>query len=410
MSAVALEVGPNLFSKFTNPKTENYLLNFSHQQVTCISILYQLPESTSDIKHYTKMQSFKSASIRLPMAQHVILESSLGPLQPGEVAIKITATAVNPVDWKMRDYDAFLKGYPAVLGSDAAGVIASVGLHVSDFTVGDRVFFQGIIGKYDSSTFQQYCKMPAVLVSKTPSNISDNQAAGISLTTMAAVTALYGKDGHGLTAPWEHGGAIVGKGKAIIIIGGSSSVGQYAIQLARLSGFERIITNASLNNHGHLKTLGAHIVLDRTLSKPEDFQAALDDLPLELVFDCISSKTTQSLSLAITHTASSKLNHIVTLHVVHPEVPDPGVVALGESLEPKVAIRQVLGIGSAPTLRYLSEPMAKHLGGEEGYIGKGLFVPNRSRIIPGGLAAVEDALTLNKKGISGEKVVFRPFD
>ena len=356
------------------------------------------------------MESFIAAVVPEPKAQHALSKRSLGPLKSGEVAIKIAATAINPVDWKMRDYDTFLKGYPAILGSDAAGSISSVGPDVSNFAVGDRVFFQGIIGTYASSTFQQYCKMPAVLLSKTPSNTSDNQAAGISLTTMAAVTAFYDKTGHGLTAPWEQNGSQVGKGKAIIIVGGASSVGQYAIQLARLSGFQRIITNASPNNHEHLKTLGAHTVLDRSQSEPKDFLAALDDLQLEFVFDCISSPTTQTLSVNITHLASSKPDHIVTLHVVHPEVPDSEVVAFGQSLEPRIEIRQVLGIGSAAELRYLSEPMAKHLGGEEGWIGTGLFIPNRPRVVPGGLAAIEDALALNKKGLSGEKVVFRPFD
>lgn len=99
--------------------------------------------------------------------------------------------------------------------------MAALGPDVSGFAVGDRVFFQGIIGEYDSSTFQQYCKMPAALVSKTPANINDDQAAGISLTAMAAVTAFYDKEGRGLPAPWEKDGGHAGKGKAIVIIGGA---------------------------------------------------------------------------------------------------------------------------------------------------------------------------------------------
>jgi NADPH:quinone reductase-like Zn-dependent oxidoreductase len=346
--------------------------------------------------------------VHQPKAQNVVSERSLGNLESGEVGIKITATAINPVDWKMRDYDAFISEYPAILGSDAAGVIASIGPNVSGFVVGDRVFFQGIIGKYESSTFQQLCKMPAVLVSKTPSNITDEQAAGISLTTMAAVTAFYGKDGHGLAPPWDEGGDKVGKGKAIVIIGGASSVGQYAIQLARLSGFERIITNASPTNHEFLKGFGAHVVLDRTRSSPEDFKAAIGEFPLELVFDGISAKTTQVLAVQIVQAANTAANQVVTLHTVHPEVIDPDAAALSRSKEPNVGMKQVLGIGSTPALRYLSEPMAKNLGGENGYIAKGLFTPNRPHVVSGGLGAVEEALASNKKGVSGVKVVFRP--
>lgn len=355
-------------------------------------------------------QSFKAAIVHEPGAQSVVSDHSLGDLESGEVGINITATAVNPVDWKMRDYNAFISEYPAILGSDAAGVIAAIGPDVSCFAVGDRVFFQGIIGKYDSSTFQQFCKMPAALVSKTPSNISDEQAAGISLATMAVVTAFYDKEGHGLTAPWEKGGEQAGKGKAVVIIGGASSVGQYAIQLARLSGFERIITNASAANHEFLKRLGAQVVLDRARSGPEDFKAAIGELPLEFVFDAISAKATQVLSVQIVQTTNTAASHVVTVHVVHPEVIDPDAAALSQSKEPKVDIKQILGIGSSPALRYLSEPLAKSLGGEDGYIAKGLFTPNRPRVVSGGLGAVEEALALNKKGVSGEKVIFRPFD
>ncbi|KAE8163260.1 chaperonin 10-like protein [Aspergillus tamarii] len=346
--------------------------------------------------------TFLAATVNQPHAQHVVSSRSLQPLESGEVAIKITATAINPVDWKIRDYNFFIKEYPAVLGSDAAGEIAAVGPDVSNFAVGDRVFFQGIIGRYDSSTFQQYCKMPAALVSKTPSNISDDQAAGISLATVAVVTAFYDQSGQGLTPPWDRNGSQVGNGKAVVIIGGASSVGQYAIQLAKLSGFEKIVTNASPQNHECLKKLGAHVVLDRAHSNPEDFKAALGGLPLEFVFDSISVKATQALGVQIVQ-ATEGADKIVTVQGA-----DSDAIALGQSQEPKVAVKQVLGLGSSPALRHLSEPLVKHLGGEEGYIAKNLFVPNRVHLVQGGLTAVEQALAKNKEGVSGEKVVFRP--
>ena len=356
--------------------------------------------------------SFKAAVVQEPGAQNVVSDRSMEHLKSGEIAIKITATAINPVDWKMRDYNTFISDYPAVLGSDAAGVVADIGPDISSFAVGDRVFFQGIIGNYDSSTFQQFCKMPAVLVSKTPSNITDEQAAGISLTTMAGAVAFYDKEGHGLTAPWKSGGEHAGKGKAIVIIGGASSVGQYAIQLARLSGFEKIITNASAAHHEFLKGLGAYVVLDRASAGPNEFKAAIGRLPLDFVFDTISAKATQLLAVQIVQAAESvsSRHHVLTVHVVHPAVIDPDALALAQSKEPKVDMSQVLGIGSSPALRYLSEPLLRNLGGEDGYIANSLFTPNRPRVVQGGLAAVEDALALNKKGVSGEKVVFRPFD
>lgn len=354
--------------------------------------------------------SFQGTEVSTPKAQTIVTSRSLGELQANEISIKITATAINPVDYKMKEKDAFIEKYPAVLGSDAAGVVAATGFNVKDFKVGDRVFFQGIIGTYDSSTFQQYCKMPAELVSHTPQSISDEEAAGISLTTMAAVTAFYSHEGRGMTPPWDEGGREVGQGKAIVVIGGAGSVGQYAIQLARLSGYERIITNASPSNHEWLRSLGAHVVLDRSDSTPEAFLAALNDYPLDFVFDGISLPATQKLGVQILQAAKVSNGQLITLHVVVPDHPDPEAVALGQNQEPHVEIRQVLGIGSFPALRYLSEPMARALGGEDGYIARGLVIPNRPQVVEGGLAALEEALALNKKGISGRKVVIRPFD
>jgi NADPH:quinone reductase-like Zn-dependent oxidoreductase len=352
--------------------------------------------------------AFLGCEVLTPKARTSLLQRTLPALGPNEVGIKITATAINPVDHKMRDNDAFIKEYPAVLGSDAAGVVMDIGSGVKRLRIGDRVFFQGIIGNYDSSTFQQYCKMPAELVSKTPENISDEEASGIMLATVAVVTALYAEEGHGMPPPWEEGGQNVGKGKSIVVIGGASSVGQYAIQMARLSGYERIITNASPNNHDFLESIGAHVVLERSTSTPTSFFDATGGFPLDFVFDGISAPATQKLGIEILQTAKSAESHLVTVHTVVPDVPDPEAKALGQSQDPPIEIKQILGIGSWSALRPLSEPLARVLGGPDGYIAQGFFTPNRPHVVPGGLKAVEEALQLSKNGVSGRKVILNP--
>ena len=47
----------------------------------------------------------------------------------------------------------------------------------------------------------------------------------------------------------------------IFVYGGSSSVGQYAIQLAKLSGY-KVVTTASKRNHELVRSLGADLVFD----------------------------------------------------------------------------------------------------------------------------------------------------
>lgn len=368
--------------------------------------------------------SFKAATLPSPLSRHTVSERSLAPLEPGEVAIKVTATAINPVDWKIRDQGILIgtdsEKFPAVVGSDAAGEIVAVGSDVkAKFTLGDRVFFQGILTRYDYSTFQQYCKMPAELVSHTPGSISDEEAAGVQLALMAAVTGFYHEMGHGLApGPWdvEKGGRELGKGKAVVILGGSSSVGQYAIQMARLSGFERIVTNSSASHVEHLKALGAHVVLDRkTHSEPEDFRDALGGLQLEFVWDSIAEKSTGKLGIEILRLAKVAGERQLVCVWNPNDNPDPTtgaypeVIEFGQAAEPKVAVRQILGLGSGAGHRYVSEPVVKAIGGEDGWIAQGLFKPNRPQVVEGGLDALDKALDMNKEGVSGKKIVIKPF-
>jgi NADPH:quinone reductase-like Zn-dependent oxidoreductase len=174
------------------------------------------------------------------------------------------------------------------------------------------------------------------------------------------------------------------------------------IQLARLSGYERIITNASLTHEERLKSHGAHVVLDRKKAGAQDFISALNGLPLDSVFDGISLGETQKLGVEILQNAGSKSSVITVLAA------DSEAQSLGSSKEPKVDVRQILGLGSKPELRYLSEPLMKKLGGEDGWLASGQFVPNRTVVVDGGLDKIDEALDKNKAGVSGEKVVIRP--
>lgn len=210
-------------------------------------------------------------------------------------------------------------------------------------------------------------------------------------------------------------------GNAIVIIGGSSSVGQYAIQLARLSGFDRIVTSASSRNARLLESLGAHVVLDReTQSRPEDFYHALDDCPLSLVFDPFGGLDTQLVGVKLLQLAKGpNATYIRPCGCLLEDLPslvagkghfNPPEVVRQSREDPKVEIKATMGVGSFPQLRYLSEPMQKHLGGEDGYIARGLFRPNRPAVVPGGLGVLDTALARNKEGVSGKKLVIRPFE
>lgn len=57
----------------------------------------------------------------------------------GEVLVKVYATALNPVEWKIRKYGWNVDEYPAVLGVDIAGEVVKLGEAVTTLAVGDRV-------------------------------------------------------------------------------------------------------------------------------------------------------------------------------------------------------------------------------------------------------------------------------
>ena len=58
---------------------------------------------------------------------------------PGEVLVKIHATGLNPVEWKIRAFNFLVEKYPVILGLDAAGTVEDVGEGVSTLAKGDRV-------------------------------------------------------------------------------------------------------------------------------------------------------------------------------------------------------------------------------------------------------------------------------
>jgi D-arabinose 1-dehydrogenase-like Zn-dependent alcohol dehydrogenase len=315
----------------------------------------------------------------------------------------------------MRDWGIFIKEYPVVLGSDAAGKIAAVGDKVTGFKQGDRVFFQGIIGTQDGATFQEYAKMPAELVGHTPTNVSDDEAAGISLATVAVLTAYYHQSGLAISpAPWQKGGGQFGKGKSIVILGGSSSVGQFAIQLARLSGFDTIVTGSSKAHHEHLKQLGATHVLDRSKASPADYAktATSNGQTLSWVFDTIAQVSTHmegvSILQTVNKTGSDAGSTVVTVYTPEKQVEEAakagGAVKNGE----EVALKTVWGIGSNPDLRPIVHGFMQAAGGQQGWLANKQYFGNRPLVIDGGLEALDEAMDKNRDGVSGQKIVVNP--
>jgi NADPH:quinone reductase-like Zn-dependent oxidoreductase len=91
------------------------------------------------------------------------------------------------------------------------------------------------------------------------------------------------------------------KDDPIVIFGGSSSVGQFVIQAAKLSGFNPIVTTSSPKHAEFLKTLGATHVIDR--SSPNVASLIKKFLPggvTGVVYDAIATESTQRVAIEVT--------------------------------------------------------------------------------------------------------------
>ncbi|KAF8608437.1 putative alcohol dehydrogenase [Ceratobasidium sp. AG-I] len=336
------------------------------------------------------------------MAQHkaALLLEKQGKIEVGtrttptpkgkEVLVKVTATAINPVDWKIAEYGIYIDEFPAVLGTDGAGIVEALGPEVTHLKKGDKIFFQGLFKPADWGTFQQYTLVDSEIVSKIPDNISDNKASTVPLGSMTSVTGLFQKTG--IDFP-ENGPTATGR--PVLILGGSSSVGQYAIQLARIAGFSPIVTTASAQHTEFLKSLGATHVFDRDVSV-KTIQDAFPT-PVALAFDTIGAASTQLLAFEALTTPSPAPGAHLAL------VLDLNATVKEKNADDKVSVHRVFG--SSHLFKDLGVPLYKSVGK---WIEEGKYVPNRVHLVEGGLAGVPEALSLSKKGVSGEKLVIRP--
>ncbi|MGO9063372.1 MAG: zinc-binding alcohol dehydrogenase family protein [Myxococcaceae bacterium] len=183
-----------------------------------------------------------------------------------EIAVRNHAVAINPVDWIIRQAGSlafpWIK-YPFVLGSDVAGEVVEVGSAVSRFKVGDRVLGHAVgqDKKRNSSAeggFQTYTVLLAHMATPIPESLSYESAAVLPLAVSTAACGLFQKDALALASP-----SVPPKppGQALLVWGGSTSVGSNAIQLAAAAGYE-VITTASPKNFDYVKRLGASQVFD----------------------------------------------------------------------------------------------------------------------------------------------------
>ncbi|KAJ5943800.1 hypothetical protein N7516_003968 [Penicillium verrucosum] len=153
---------------------------------------------------------------------------------PAQVLIRVVVSGTNPKDWKLPKWQP---GNVINQGDDIAGYVEAVGEGVRNFRKGDKVaaFHQmgsphGSYGEYaiawEHTTFH--------LTEKT----SFEEAATIPLAAMTAALGLYQE--LRLPLPW----APADKPTPLVVYGGATAVGAFAIKFAQLSNIHPIIAVA----------------------------------------------------------------------------------------------------------------------------------------------------------------------
>ncbi|THH04873.1 hypothetical protein EW145_g5210 [Phellinidium pouzarii] len=317
---------------------------------------------------------------------------------PGELLVKIYATALNPVDWAIRAFNLkLIDKYPAILGLDSSGTVEEVGEGVQGFAKGDRVVHQGTFDN-DGATFQQYTIVSAEVTAKVFSLLPFRGTfTSIPLCIATAAIGLYNDRSQPglkkLSPPWEEGGKNLYAGQPFVVFGGSSSVGQYVIQLAKLSGFTPIITTASLHSADLLKDAGATHIIDRKTDIPIEV-SKITSLPVQLVFDAVSEKDTQKQAWDLLAPGGTLVLAGRIIKVDTAKYPD------------KTIIGDVFGSVRVPGGRELGVSLYSKL---TQLLADGSIKPNRIEVLPDGLAGIPAGLErMARKEVSGLKLVAHP--
>jgi len=168
---------------------------------------------------------------------------------PGEVVVRIRASAVNPSDVKSR---AGLRAKMAVPRqiphSDAAGEIVAVGAGVPSARVGERVWtWNAAYGRWNG-TAAQLCTLPADMAVRLPPMLDFAHGACLAIPLLTAHRCLFA-DGPPT-------------GETVLISGAAGVVGHYAVQLARWAGAYVIATVSGPEKAAHAEAAGAHAVIN----------------------------------------------------------------------------------------------------------------------------------------------------
>ena len=177
---------------------------------------------------------------------------------PGELLVRVRASAVNPSDTKNRG-GATPMAFPLIIPhQDGSGEVVAAGSPDLESRIGQRVwFYEAQLGRPFGAA-AEYVALPAHQVQPLPDHVSFEEGACLGVPAMTAHRSVFAD------------GPV--RGQVVLVTGGAGAVGRYAIQFAKLGG-ARVITTVSRDAQAaSAKAAGADLVLNR---KTDDLVAAI---------------------------------------------------------------------------------------------------------------------------------------
>ncbi len=180
-----------------------------------------------------------------------------------EVLVRVRATSINPIDYKMRSGAAKARmpiELPAILGRDLAGEVVEAGRDVTGFPKGMRVM------ALTHRTYAEYAVAKAEVLCAIPEGLTFEQAAALPLVTTTGSQLIER--------------AVKPKaGQTVLVTGALGSVGRTAVHVAHKCG-ARVLAGVRTNEKDEAKKLEADEVVaidsDEEIGHLHDLDAIAD--------------------------------------------------------------------------------------------------------------------------------------
>ncbi len=178
-----------------------------------------------------------------------------------QVLIRVAASSLNPLEYKLADLNFMGRTPPVVLGLDLAGVVVALGHAVSGVAVGDAVASMadlngdgGWVASGESGREDGYAVARQFLTVRKPPSVSFRDAAALPMCFLSAFAGLY---------------PAVRAGDTVYIPGGGGGVGYLAVQMAAHAlGAGLVISSGSTPQSIALaRQSGAHHVFNLSASR-----------------------------------------------------------------------------------------------------------------------------------------------